>query len=153
MARASGGTIASAVTSPVPRSSASALSDELAQRSVHYSAGKTAIVAVKPCRKLRPPTGPISPAQKKPAVGRAQRVLDRRRVVVRHLEHVGAAAVAGEEQRARGAAGAERLRLGAQRLAQVLVGRRAVADLQPHGLAHPDPLADRDRSRLSGRRR
>src|SRR5215216_91499 len=32
-------------------------------------AGKTAIVAVNPCRKLRPPTGPISPAQKKPAVG------------------------------------------------------------------------------------
>ena len=40
-------------------------------------AGNTAIVAVKPCRKLRPPTGPISPAQKKPAVGRAQRVLER----------------------------------------------------------------------------
>lgn len=32
-------------------------------------AGNTAMVAVNPCRKLRPPTGPISPAQKKPAVG------------------------------------------------------------------------------------
>src|SRR4051794_32910511 len=34
-----------------------------------HQAGKTAMVAVKPCRKLCPPTGPISPAQKKPAVG------------------------------------------------------------------------------------
>src|SRR5262245_29080439 len=37
-------------------------------RPVHQ-AGKTAIVAVKPWRKLRPPTGPISPAQKKPPAG------------------------------------------------------------------------------------
>ena len=29
----------------------------------------TAIVAVKPCRKYSPPTGPISPAAKKPAAG------------------------------------------------------------------------------------
>jgi hypothetical protein len=32
-------------------------------------AAKTASVAVKPCTKLRSPTGPISPAQKKPAAG------------------------------------------------------------------------------------
>ena len=31
--------------------------------------GNTATVAVNPCRKLRPPTGPISPAAKKPAAG------------------------------------------------------------------------------------
>ena len=31
--------------------------------------GNTARVAVKPCRKLRPPTGPISPAAKNPAAG------------------------------------------------------------------------------------
>jgi hypothetical protein len=31
------------------------------------NSGKTASVAVSPCRKALPPTGPISPAQKKPA--------------------------------------------------------------------------------------
>ena len=107
------------------------------------------MVAVKPCRKLRPPTGPISPAQKKPAVGTPSAVLEGGRVVVRNLEHVGAASVAGEEQRACGAVRAERLSLDAQRLAEVLVRGRGIADMQPHGLAHSDRLADRDRSRLS----
>ena len=32
-------------------------------------AGNTATVALKPCRKGSPPTGPISPAAKKPAAG------------------------------------------------------------------------------------
>src|SRR5207302_7503305 len=39
------------------------------RESRHEPRGKTARVAVKPWRKLRPPTGPISPAAKKPAVG------------------------------------------------------------------------------------
>src|SRR5436190_12434186 len=45
--------------------------DEIARLRVarHRLSASSAIVAVKPCRKLRPPTGPISPAQKKPAAG------------------------------------------------------------------------------------
>ena len=43
-------------------------------------AAKTATVAVKPCTKYSPPTGPISPAAKKPAAGRAaELVVERRR--------------------------------------------------------------------------
>jgi hypothetical protein len=71
--------------------------------------------------------------------------------VVGHLEHVGAPAVAGEEQRARGAVGAEGLCLRAQRLPQVRVGRCCIAHLEPDRLAHPHLLADRDRPRLAVR--
>ena len=60
---------------------------------------------------------------------------------------MGAAAVAGEEQRAGCAVRAERLGLGAQRLAEVLVGGGRVAHMEPHGLADPHPLADGDRAR------
>ena len=64
---------------------------------------KTATVAVKPCRKYSPPTGPISPAAKKPAAGApASSRVDRGGVVVRAAEHRLAAAVAGEHQRAGG---------------------------------------------------
>ena len=38
-------------------------------RPARFTRGKTATVAVKPCRKGSPPTGPISPAAKKPAAG------------------------------------------------------------------------------------
>ena len=76
-----------------------------------YSSANTAIVAVKPCRKLRPPTGPISPAQKNPPAGTPKGILDRRRVVVGHPEHVRAAAVAGEQQDAGRPRRAERLNL------------------------------------------
>ena len=71
--------------------------------------------------------------------------------MVGDLEHVGAAAVAGEEQGARGALRAEGLCLCAERLAQVLVGRGGVPDLEADGLTDPNLLADRDRARLAVR--
>ena len=65
--------------------------DEVAELS---HAGKTAIVAVKPWRKFRPPTGPISPAAKNPPAGAPSTSATQRCVVARLVEHVRAAAVA-----------------------------------------------------------
>jgi len=62
---------------------------------------------------------------------------------------VRAAAVAGEDQRAGRLGGAERLGLGPERGAQVLVGGGAVANVHAHGLADPDPLTERDRARVT----
>ena len=76
--------------------------DELAQRPRRRSraSGKTAIVAVKPWRKLRPPTGPISPAQKNPPAGAPSASSSAIASWSGDVEHVRAAAVAGEQQRA-----------------------------------------------------
>ena len=74
--------------------------------------------------------------------GHAEGVLERGRVVVGDVEHVRAAAVAGEQQRPGRALVAQRQRLRLQRLAQVLVGGRAVAHVHADRLADPDPLAD-----------
>jgi hypothetical protein len=65
-----------------------------------------------------------------------------RGVVVGRVEHAGAASVAGEQQRAHGHA------LGAgteQRLTKILVGGCGVADLELHGSADIDEIADPDR--------
>ena len=45
------------------------------RRGAQAPPAKTATVAVKPCRKFSPPTGPISPAAKNPAHGRAAELL------------------------------------------------------------------------------
>ncbi len=64
--------------------------------------GNTASVAVNPCRKLRPPTGPISPAAKNPAAGTPPSSLwTSAGVVVARAEHPLPTPVAGEDQRAR----------------------------------------------------
>ena len=56
-------------------------------------------LAVKPCRKLRPPTGPISPAQNAPASGdRPEQLVDQAGVVVGHAEEARPAPVAGEQR-------------------------------------------------------
>src|SRR5215212_1695234 len=57
----------------------------------------------------------------------AEDVLDRRRIVIRHVEHVGPAAVAGEDEGTGRPFRPQRRGLRAQRLAQVLVRRGAVA--------------------------
>ncbi len=108
---------------------------------------KTATVAVKPCRKFSPPTGPISPAAKKPAVGAPPSAsATARGVVVGQAEHPAPAAVAGEHQRAGRASVAERLRRSAERVVQVAVGRVGVARVHAHDLARLDRRADRDRA-------
>ena len=44
---------------------------------------------MKPCRKLRPPTGPISPAQNAPATGNGpEQLVDDTGVVVGHAEEL-----------------------------------------------------------------
>ena len=88
--------------------------------------GKTATVAVKPCRNGSPPTGPISPAAKKPAAGAPASssssasgvVVGRRRTSPRPRPlQVKTSAPAG-------VAAAQRLAPQAERGAQVAVGRR-----------------------------
>src|SRR2546426_730798 len=65
---------------------------------------------------------PDLPGAEESAGRDAEGILDRRGVVVGHLEHMQAAAVAGEQQDAGRPRRAERLELGAERRAQVLVG-------------------------------
>ena len=106
---------------------------------------KTATVAVKPCRNVSPPTGPISPAAKNPAAGRAgELVVDGLGVVVAAPEQAPAAAVAGEQQRSRRRAPAQRAHAHAERLAEVAVGALGVARVQPHDLARAHLGRDRD---------
>ena len=117
---------------------------ELHARAKPGASGKTATVAVKPCRNDSPPTGPISPAAKNPAAGApaAPRRPPRRRG--RRAPNMPApAAVAGEQQRTRGRAPAERGHADAERLAQVAVGAGGVARVQPHDLARVDVGGDR----------
>ncbi len=111
--------------------------------------GNTATVAVKPCRKLIPPTGPISPAAKKPAAGApAELAVERGRVVVGRAEQPAPAPVAGEDQRTRRRGPAERLAAQPERLAQVAVGGAGVARVQAHDRPRGDRGADRDRARV-----
>ena len=146
---ASAGTIASEVTSPAPTSSASARATRLGRARSISPRGNTAIVAVKPWRKLRPPTGPISPAQKNPPAGAPSASSTRARVVVGDVEHVRAAAVAGEQQRAGGAGRARARALWARS-----ASRRSSSAEAPSRTCmrtvwpDPDPLAERDRRRL-----
>ena len=74
-------------------------------RSRADQAGKASSEAVKPCRWLRPATGPSSPPAKKPATPSGASSLPHQRGVVvgaavRRAEQVRAPAVAGEQQRA-----------------------------------------------------
>ncbi len=109
--------------------------------------GNTATVAVKPCRKLRPPTGPISPAAKKPAVGRpAQLTVDQPGVVVGDAEHAPAAAVAGEDEGAGGGTTRQRIDPYTELAPQILVGRAGIAGVQSHDLTGTDARADGDPS-------
>src|SRR5215218_5143520 len=97
-------------------------------------------VAVNPCRKALPPTGPISPPQKKPARASVPSASATTRVVVRLGEHVRPAAVAGEEQRP----GRPRAAVhAAKRLPEICVRRGGVADKEAQGLADPHRLAER----------
>ena len=85
---------------------------------------------MKPCRKLRPPTGPISPAQNAPASGqRPEQLVDDAGVVVGHAEQAPSPPVAREQQRG------ARPRRRSSSVAQVLVGGVGVADVELHGLA------------------
>ena len=113
----------------------------------------TATVAVKPCRKFSPPTGPISPAAKNPAVGMSPSApATALGVVVGQAEHPAPAAVAGEHQRAGRGVVAERPPAQRQRVVEVAVGRGRVARVDAHDLALLDRRADRDRARSPGRR-
>ena len=96
---------------------------------------------MKPCRKLRPPTGPISPAQNAPASGIGPRSSSTRpaswsgtpkRCRPRPL-HVNSRAASASTP--------------GEQLPEVLVGRVGVADVELHGLADADLLADRERAR------
>ena len=101
---------------------------------------KTATLAVKPCRKLRPPTGPISPAQNAPASGtRPEEIVDERGVVVGATEEPGPAPVAREQQRG---VAVDRC----EEQPEVLVGRGRVAHLELHGLADLEAVADGERT-------
>ena len=95
---------------------------------------------MKPCRKLRPPIGPISPAQNMPAQRPPVISGDQLGVVVRPAEQVRAAAVAREHERAVGLAGR------AEHRPQVLVGGVRVADVELDGRADLDVL---DRSAIA----
>ena len=105
--------------------------------SVH---GKTATVAVKPCRNDSPPTGPISPAAKKPAAGApasASATVSASWSAVG--EQVAAAAVAGEHAArppgVRPPSAAMRTPSASRRSRSALVG---VAGVQAHDLAGVD---------------
>ena len=69
--------------------------------------------------------------------------------MVGHLEHVGAAAVAREEQGTCRTVHSKSLSLDMECLAEVLVGRGGVANVQPNRLPDPDGLPDRDRTGLT----
>ena len=116
--------------------------------------GNTASVAVKPCRKLRPPTGPISPAAKKPAAGRAAELVARPRPRRgRGVPNIARpAAIAGEHERAGRRLAGERLDAQPERAAQILVGRSRVPRVQADDLALADRGAD-DRGRPTPDRR
>ena len=91
-----------------------------------------------PWRKLRPPTGPISPAQNAPAVGSGPRSWS-----------TTPASWSGTPKNRRprplhvNSSAAERVDAG-QHLAQVLVGGRGVAHVELHGLADGDVVAHHD---------
>ena len=103
--------------------------------------------AVKPCRKLRPPTGPSSPAQNMPATGAgADGRRDHLGVVVGLAEQADAPAVAGEDQRAGGRAGRPAARAGPRRPRR----RRAPGTAR---WRRPRPRRRRRRRRPRGRRR
>ena len=96
-----------------------------------------------------PPTGPISPPQKKPARALIpERLGDDARVVVGLGKHVRPAAVAGEEQRPGRPRAAGRV---GERLPEICVRRGGVADEEAQGLADPHRVAERERAgRLVG---
>ena len=115
---------------------------------------------MKPCRNGLPPTGPISPAQKKPASGSSPSSSAAARASWSGArEEVRAAAVAGERAaRRRPARRSARTKV----LAQVGVGGGRVADVEAQRLADAHRLADaparrsprrRRRARASGSRR
>ena len=111
--------------------------------------GKTATVAVNPCRKLRPPTGPISPAAKNPAAGIPPRSsCDGARVVVGHAEHLRGRGRCRRTAARRPARRPDSAVIrNAQRPAQILVRRARVAGVQA------DDLTRLDRRRRPRRRR
>ena len=93
---------------------------------------------MKPWRKFRAPTGPISPAQKHPATGSGPSSWSTSAgVVVGLAEQALAPAVAGEQQGGVGLGGG-------QQVAQVLVGGVGVADVELHRPARRDDVADGD---------
>ena len=101
-----------------------------------FGYANTATVAVKPCRNDSPPTGPISPAAKKPAAGAPASWSATVSASWSPCPNSpAAAAVAREQQRAGRRPPAERAHVHRQRLAQVAVGARRVARVQPHHLA------------------
>ena len=104
-------------------------------------------MAVKPCRNVRPPTGPISPAQNMPATGAPPSAAAVAAASWSGApEEARAAAVAGEEQAAAHPPGQWRAVL--ERRTEPGVGGRRVAHVEPERLPHPRHVADRDRARL-----
>ena len=142
------------MTSPAPEVlGEGARATSSARRARSSLAGKTAIVAVNPCRKLRPPTGPISPAQKKPPAGApsASSIASASWSATSNMCEPRPLQVNSSAPAAPG--GPERRGLTPERVAQVLVGggaRRARASA-PSG--RPGPARRRDRLRVAGRRR
>ena len=97
---------------------------------------------MKPCRKVRPPTGPISPAQNAPATGSGPSSWSTtaaswsgspKNRMPRPLHVKSSAADASSP---------------GEHLAQVLVGGGGVAHVELHRLTHRDVVADDDRAGL-----
>ncbi len=97
---------------------------------------------MKPWRKFRPPTGPISPAQNAPAAG-----------IGPSSSLTTPASWSGTPKRWRPRPLQVNTERGpgvdpAEELTEVLVGRRGVAHVELHGLADGHLVADRERARL-----
>ncbi len=105
------------------------------------------MLAVKPCKKFRPPIGPISPWANRPATGTSPKISCTARAswcglgksrVPRPL-HVNSSAPAGPWVVCDWAA---------EQFSQVFVGGPGIAHMELHGLARPDKVANPDRARL-----
>ncbi len=104
---------------------------------------------MKPWRKLRPPTGPISPAAKEARRGRsAELVGDREHIVVRRPEHRPAPTIAGEDDRSRRRLAGEGLDPETESAAKVLIGRLGIPRMEADDLALADRGPDDQTARL-----
>ena len=105
---------------------------------------KRAKLAVWPCTKLRPPTGPHSPAAKKPATG----VLGMARLAACMSWLLGLNKRVPRPLQLKEQPPGSRLArgLGGQQQVHVLIRRRRVADMELHGLAHAHFAANGDRA-------
>ena len=130
-----------------PRIAAKALAPE-------SYAPKATTVAVKPCRWLRPPTGPNSPAAKKPATPSMPSAPRTARTSwSAEREHRAAPPVAGEHECAGHACQPDPVLEGGEHLGEVVVRGVGVAQLELHRGADRYDVADGERPATPGRRR